>query len=106
MVHPKYTGCSFWFFPPQAIAITLEDFVIARAKRLGVRDASWTRLVGYTWTFAWFAYTTPWYIDWAVKSGQAKDKLVPFSVVSPSLDFLAYATGIDVKGWVIAQCVL
>ncbi|KIP09829.1 hypothetical protein PHLGIDRAFT_22648 [Phlebiopsis gigantea 11061_1 CR5-6] len=84
MVHPKYTGCSFWFFPSQAVAITLEDFVVARAKQLGIRDASWTRLVGYAWTFAWFAYTTPWFIDWAVKSGQAREKLLPFSIINPS----------------------
>lgn len=106
MVHPKWTGSSFWFFLAQALVITFEDFVVARGKQLGMRDTFWIRLVGYVWTFAWFVYTTPWFIDWAVKAGQAKDKVVPFSVVSPFLDYLTASMGLNVKAWIATQCAL
>lgn len=107
MVHPKWTGSSFWFFPVQAVAITAEDFVIARGRGLGIRDTRWTRLVGYLWTAGWLTYSVPWFIDWAVKAGLARDRLAfQPSVVRPALEALYRATGVDVAQWVMSQCTI
>lgn len=106
MVHTKWAGGSFWFFSAQAFAITFEDLIIARGKQLGLRDTLWPRLVGYVWTFAWFVYITPWWLDWLVKMGLGRDKVIPFSVVSPILDYLNVSSGLDVKAWLAAQFTL
>ncbi|GJE93177.1 membrane bound O-acyl transferase family-domain-containing protein [Phanerochaete sordida] len=107
MVHPKWTGSSFWFFPAQAAAIMLEDAVIARARERGLRDTRWERTVGYLWTVSWLTYSVPWFVDWAVAAGLARDRL-PFQphVVRPVLAALARATGLDVAQWVTAQCAI
>jgi hypothetical protein len=74
---------SFKFFPLQAVAITLEDFIIFIAKRLllkrgiklnpGNSDESWAeavvRVVGYCWVTLWFCLTLPGYIDGASLAG-------------------------------------
>ena len=104
MVDPKWTGCSFWFFPAQAIAITAEDYVISVGKRLGIRENLWTCLLGYSWTIAWFSFSAPIFLDWAVKAGLGKDKLTEWSVVQMALDEIADWTGIDVMGWVVTKC--
>lgn len=106
MADRKWTGSSFWFFPAQAFAITLEDFVVDRGKALGVQDTRWVRLVGYVWTAAWFTYSTPWFVDWAVKAGLARGEVVPVSAVRPLLDFLSVFVGFDVTAWLIRQCAL
>ncbi|KAF9780806.1 hypothetical protein BJ322DRAFT_1081825 [Thelephora terrestris] len=74
---------SFKFFPLQAVAITLEDFIIFIAKHLllkrgiklnpGNPDESWAeavvRVVGYCWVTLWFCLTLPGYIDGASLAG-------------------------------------
>ncbi|EKM57183.1 uncharacterized protein PHACADRAFT_119470 [Phanerochaete carnosa HHB-10118-sp] len=106
MVDPKWTGCSFWFFPAQAAAITIEDFVVALGKRLGLRDSPWVRLIGYIWTVFWFSYSVPTFIDWAVQAGLGRDKLTErsLSVVRPIADGLSDATGFDIAHRVASQC--
>lgn len=95
MVHPKWAGASFWFFPAQVAAITLEDFVIIHGKRLSARDAPWVRSVGYLWTAAWFTYSAPLFIDWAVQAGLARDRLLGPVIVRSLVDALAPALGCD-----------
>ncbi|KAF9780805.1 membrane bound O-acyl transferase family-domain-containing protein [Thelephora terrestris] len=74
---------SLKFFPLQAVAITLEDFIIFIAKRSllkrgiklnpGNSDESWAeavvRVVGYCWVTLWFCLTLPGYIDGASLAG-------------------------------------
>ena len=68
---------SFKFFLLQAVAITLEDFVIYVAKRLfrqrgielkpGKADESWAeavvRVIGYCWVTLWFCLAFPLWAD-------------------------------------------
>ena len=68
---------SFKFFLLQAIAITLEDFILYIAKRLlrrerielkpGKTDESWAevvaRVIGYCWVTLWFCLTLPLWLD-------------------------------------------
>lgn len=103
MVDPKWTGHSFWFFPAQAIAITVEDFVIALGKRVSIQEALWTRVLGYVWTIAWFTYSTPIFLDWAVRAGLGRDKLTEWSALRALQSYVSDITGIDVKIWIVAQ---
>ena len=68
---------SFKFFLLQAVAITVEDFVIYSTKRLlhwrgielklGKADESWAeavlRVIGYCWVTLWFCFTVPMILD-------------------------------------------
>lgn len=74
---------SFKFFMLQALAITLEDFVIYISKRLllqaglkfnpGKANESWAeaavRVMGYCWVVLWFCATLPIYVDEASARG-------------------------------------
>lgn len=107
MVDPYWTGSSYWFFLYNALAITLEDFVISVGKRVGVRD-SWTvRMLGYAWTVAWLTYAVPYYADWMIAAGLGYHRVFPRSlVVKPVLGYIARVTGVDVLGWITQQCML
>ena len=77
MLEKRMVYHSFKFFLLQAIAITLEDFVIYVAKRLLCRagiefkservDESWAgtvvRVIGYCWVTLWFCLTIPGWLD-------------------------------------------
>lgn len=106
MVDPRWTGSSYWFFLYQACAITLEDGIIAAAKRLGIRESRATRLLGYATTLTWFAYSTPFFVDWADAAGLGSHRAFRGSVVAPALRLVAEKTGVDVMGWVARQCAL
>lgn len=103
MIHPRFTGASFAFFPAQAVAITLEDFVVDVARKVGVRGGRWTRVLGYVWTAAWLTYSVAWFADNAARSGMTQDHL-PFQshVVRPLMGTIGNATGIDVVRWMAA----
>lgn len=104
MVDPQWTGSSYWFFLHQAIAITLEDAVLALGKRAGIRDGWWVRMVGYAWTFAWFTYSTPFFIDWSIKAGLGSHRVFPVSMVKAALRYVAATTGFDVLARVAEFC--
>ena len=77
MLEKRMVYRSFKFFLLQAVAITLEDFVIYIAKRLlrrrgaelkpGMDNESWVetavRVVGYCWVTLWFCLTLPVWLD-------------------------------------------
>ena len=98
MVDPKYAGKSVPFFLWQVVAITFEDFVIHVGKRYGVKEARWTHVVGWLWTFLWFCYSTPIFIDWAFAAGAAQHEPFKFSVVQPVMNHLSTLTGVDILG--------
>lgn len=100
MVHPYWTGASYLFFLYQALAITVEDAVVAAGRRVGIRESWGTWLVGYVWTIAWFSWSTPFFIDWALAAGLGNHRVFPSSAVRPALEFVAAKTGVDVLGWV------
>ena len=52
------------FFLSQAVAITVEDGVIALGRRVGLTGASpiW-RILGYAWVWTWFAICFPTWQD-------------------------------------------
>ncbi|KAJ7645152.1 hypothetical protein DFH06DRAFT_1136616 [Mycena polygramma] len=52
-------GGALVFFMLQPCAITLEDFLIFLAKKAGLRAGWWAHVMGYAWTWAWFAWTLP-----------------------------------------------
>lgn len=107
MVHPRWAGASFWFFPAQAAAITFEDAVIAQGAARGLRDTRWTRIIGYVWTAAWLVYTASWFTSFAARAGLAREHL-PYHlpVMRPLLDDLAGATGFNVTEWIVSQCAI
>ncbi|KAF9033406.1 hypothetical protein BDZ89DRAFT_1062878, partial [Hymenopellis radicata] len=49
----------FHFFLLQAVAITLEDGIIAIGKKLGVRQGRAIHILGYLWVATWFYHTLP-----------------------------------------------
>ncbi|KZT51238.1 hypothetical protein CALCODRAFT_403913, partial [Calocera cornea HHB12733] len=57
------------FFVLQAVVITLEDFLIAFGKRLGIRDGWAVRLLGYAWVVAWLVLLTPVRSEPLIKAG-------------------------------------
>jgi hypothetical protein len=66
---------SLLFFALQPIAITLEDFVLFVARRVGFKPAVWWKLMGYTWVSAWFLYVySPW-LSPMVDGGLMKEAL-------------------------------
>ena len=83
MYERKMVYRSLIFFPLQAVAITMEDFVVYLSKqvllRTGIKlnpgdpNESWVeaiiRVMGYCWVVLWFCLTLPGYIDGASASG-------------------------------------
>ncbi|EPQ52037.1 hypothetical protein GLOTRDRAFT_80193 [Gloeophyllum trabeum ATCC 11539] len=84
MVGKQYLGASFPFFLAQAVAITLEDAVIAFASRVGLKKRC-PRFFGYVWVFVWFSICRAWYIQWAVDAGLAKTRPLKLSIVQTAL---------------------
>ena len=62
-------GMSIQFFLLQAVAITLEDAVIALGSRLGHKESIAFKLIGFAWVFAWFAFSMPIWLDPEVHAG-------------------------------------
>lgn len=89
MVDIKHLGASFPFLFLQAVAITVEDAVIAISGRLKIRSSpTISRLFGYLWVFWWFSMTLPSYIDWLVEAGIVGSELFPVSPIRFILRFL------------------
>ncbi|KAI0313951.1 membrane bound O-acyl transferase family-domain-containing protein [Amylostereum chailletii] len=69
MVGWEFTGTSMPFFLIQAVAITVEDVVIALGRKLGVEPSRLTKALGYAWVFAWGSYTFSLWRDTSVEVG-------------------------------------
>jgi len=83
MLGMEYCGLSFLFFLAQAIAITVEDAVIALASRTGIDKSTYlTRIIGYMWVFLWFSISMPWYLDWQIAAGIKLGEPLPISPIS------------------------
>ena len=104
MVHPYWTGSSYWFFLYNALAIIVEDLAIDAGKRVGLRDGWAVRMLGYVWTIGWFTYATPWFEDWAMVAGLGSNRAFPGSAVRPALGYVAQVTGVDVLAWLVRLC--
>ncbi|PQE19371.1 membrane bound O-acyl transferase family-domain-containing protein [Rutstroemia sp. NJR-2017a BVV2] len=50
------------FFLLQPVGIMFEDFVIWYCARLGLRESTLTKRVGYLWVFAWFLWSLRFFI--------------------------------------------
>lgn len=75
-------GRSPSFFMAQAVAITVEDGVVALGKRLGVRESPVTRTLGRVWTYAWFVVSTPLLLQVITGHGRPLDPTLPVSPVT------------------------
>ena len=88
----KYLGCSLPFFLIQALAIMVEDEMIAFAKRVlpGIEKARWVRYAGYAWTFVWISISWPLFTWWQVeaRNQQTQPVEVPFSVIGKVMQLL------------------
>ncbi|KAH9848682.1 membrane bound O-acyl transferase family-domain-containing protein [Lenzites betulinus] len=85
----EHFGKSWTFFALNALAITLEDLVIALARRAGIRKTTGlTRAVGYVWVCLWFTHVGRlFWQEWMYRAGcfepvfaysPTKEILVPF----------------------------
>jgi len=54
------TNGEFSYFLGQGLAIMIEDHVIALGRKLGFRDHSAWKVVGYVWVFLWFGLNSIW----------------------------------------------
>jgi hypothetical protein len=81
MVGATYLGASFPFFFVQAVAITVEDMVIAVIGAVNLVPLYYLRLLGYLWVFWWFNLTAPLYINWSIEAGIGKSEMLPVSPV-------------------------
>ena len=70
-------GTSIQFFLLQAVGITLEDAVIALASRLGYKESNASKLIGFAWVFAWFAFSVPMSLDPQVHAGVLDKEAAP-----------------------------
>ncbi|PCH41661.1 hypothetical protein WOLCODRAFT_101014 [Wolfiporia cocos MD-104 SS10] len=83
MVQPSAYGSSFKFFIAQAVAISLEDAVIALARRSGVRYSHMmSHFLGYIWVFTWLCISTPWLVRCLEKVGIIEIHRMPFSLIT------------------------
>ena len=71
------------FFLSQAVAITLEETVIALVSRPGLRHATIAhRLLGYLWVYCWFIYSIGPLLDtMAAFAGVAEFGAMKFSLI-------------------------
>jgi hypothetical protein len=86
MINPSRLGISCPFLISQAFAITFEDIVISAARRAGVKDKRWTRVMGYVWVFSWFIITVEqWMCKVIIAGGENGVQLNSFKYFPPSL---------------------
>ncbi|CAA7263535.1 unnamed protein product [Cyclocybe aegerita] len=57
------------FFLLQAVGIMFEDALLAMARRIGLKESPFTRLLGYGWVLAWFGFSMPRWINPIVPIG-------------------------------------
>jgi len=92
MVGKKYAGLSFPFFFSQAVAITLEDAILALAKKSAIPVSdTLAQLVGYSWVIFWFNLSLPWYLRWPVNAGIIQPAILPFSPIRAVIGSLEQA---------------
>ncbi|KAF5326880.1 hypothetical protein D9619_003995 [Psilocybe cf. subviscida] len=63
MLHQDWAGQSVSFFVLQAVGITLEDALIATAKRAGFTASPLGKLIGFCWVFIWFSFSMPFWLE-------------------------------------------
>ncbi|KAI9785891.1 MAG: hypothetical protein M1839_008157 [Geoglossum umbratile] len=77
------------FFISQAVAITLEDVVIATAVRLGLQSAGWLgKIIGYLWVIAWLSYSLRGWVGGGIAVGLWVPQALPYSPVSRAMELL------------------
>ncbi|OSC99675.1 hypothetical protein PYCCODRAFT_1372634 [Trametes coccinea BRFM310] len=85
MLGTSYIGNSMKFFLANACAITVEDAVIAVARKMfgvGGGPTKWTIQLGYLWVIAWFYMVGPLFVDWFVQvPGVTTEEFLPFSLI-------------------------
>ncbi len=82
MLGTQHFGRSFPFFIANALAITLEDAVVALGTSMGIGESGptqATRLLGYAWVMLWVRFSAPMYVDWMFESGVVESPVLPFS---------------------------
>ncbi|OAX40700.1 hypothetical protein K503DRAFT_687010 [Rhizopogon vinicolor AM-OR11-026] len=96
MIAPSRLGISCSFFVYQALGITFEDMVLAVARRAGVKETKWTRVIGYVWVISWFIVTaTQWVTVVGVAGIESGGKAIPSRYFPPSFcDILVNFLGI------------
>lgn len=69
------------FFMWQPVAIVAEDIVFALCNRAQVWSTlpRLRRVFAYAWTFAWFSFSLPFYVNGLVGSGVIKDWIFGYS---------------------------
>ncbi|KAH0537761.1 hypothetical protein FGG08_005509 [Glutinoglossum americanum] len=78
------------FFMSQAVAITVEDMVIAAAKKLGIRPAGWlAKTIGYLWVIGWFSYILRGWIGGVIAAGMWIPWALPYSPVLRMMELLS-----------------
>ena len=66
-----WKGASMESFLLQAVAITVEDIMMAAGKRIGVREGRLTRILGFSWVVIWFSMWIPSYFHPLLTAGMA-----------------------------------
>ena len=99
----SYIGVTFPFFLWQAVAITVEDFVIDAGRKRGIQETYLLRVLGYVWTATWMVYTNVWFIAGALEYGVGSHRVFHQSIVHPLLEIINKQSGLDVKSWITAK---
>ena len=103
---PSYVGKSYMFFIYQAVYITVEDFIIAIGKKIGIHNRWWVRITGYTFTYTFLVLSNIYFGGWSIAYGLGDQRMFQQSVVRPALGYVANGTGFDVRTWIAERCVL
>ncbi|KAG1733489.1 hypothetical protein EDB19DRAFT_1213413 [Suillus lakei] len=86
VVNPSRIGVSCPFFMFQALAITLEDIVIAIACRAGVKETKWMHVMGCVWVICWFIVTaTQWVTAVSIAGMENGVEVIPSKLFPPPL---------------------
>ena len=88
------------FFLWQALAITVEDFVIASASSLGMKESIWTHITGWLWVTVWLSFSLDWYLGWTYLAGTGQQPADGPLLVQPALEILGPLVGVDILGWI------
>jgi Membrane bound O-acyl transferase family len=74
-LYQKWGGHSMEFFLLQAVAITCEDIIISLAARAGLSSKPnlFYKFIGFVWTFGWFTYSLPMWLDGMIHAGMMDD---------------------------------
>lgn len=74
MNSPNVIGYSAPYFILQPVGVLVEDAVVEAGKRMGSKEGTWTRIVGYAWVLVFTSSTYAFSLDGLTKAFRLGDR--------------------------------